>query len=54
MHVNVGDPSGQRYPLGDGGFTRWTQELAGNRKEWLLVSGAGSELIAKRFGDARV
>jgi hypothetical protein len=49
LHVMVTDPEGNRYPLADGGFTDWTQRLGGNRKERLLVSGAGSELIAKRF-----
>lgn len=49
LHLNATDPSGQRHPLGDGGFTNWTQRLVGNRKERILVSGAGSELISKRF-----
>jgi hypothetical protein len=49
LHLDVTDPSGQRFNLADGGFTGWTQRLVGNRKERLLVSGAGSELIAKRF-----
>ena len=49
LHLNVTDPTGERYPLADGGFTDWTRRLAGNGKERLLVSGAGSELIAKRF-----
>jgi hypothetical protein len=49
MHVNVTDPEGQRYPFADGGFTDWTQRIAGNRKERMMVSGAGSELVAKRF-----
>lgn len=31
----------------DGGFTSWTQELLGSRKERLLISGIGSELILK-------
>ena len=32
--------------LGDGGFTDWTAQLLGNRKERLLVSGYGVDRLA--------
>ena len=38
-----------RYPLVDGGFTDWTQKLLQSRKERLLISGIGSELLCQHF-----
>lgn len=35
----------------DGGFTDWTQRLLSDRKERLLTSGTGLELLALAFGD---
>ena len=32
--------------VGDGGFVQWTQHLLGNRKERLLISGIGLDLLA--------
>jgi len=40
---------GASFPVGDGGFTTWTQTLLGDRKERLLTSGLGTELLLKRF-----
>lgn len=40
---------GARYPVVDGGFTAWTARLLGNRKERLLVSGAGSEFLCNVY-----
>ena len=40
---------GVALPVGDGGFTPWTQRLLGDRKERLLTSGLGLELLLKRF-----
>ncbi len=37
------------YPVVDGGFTDWTARLLGNRKERLLISGIGSEFVAKTY-----
>lgn len=42
-------PDGIRYPVTDGGFTDWTARLMGNRKERLLISGIGSELVCKKY-----
>jgi hypothetical protein len=49
FRVNVVDSEGLCLPLADGGFTDWTQRLANNAKERLLISGAGSEAICKRY-----
>jgi hypothetical protein len=37
----------------DGGFTAWTQALLSDRKERLLASAFGSELVAKLYGPHR-
>ncbi|MBB6669906.1 hypothetical protein [Cohnella nanjingensis] len=37
--INVNDVS-----IVDGGFVDWTQQLLGNKKERLLISGAGIDL----------
>ncbi|HRI60162.1 MAG TPA: hypothetical protein PK228_10580 [Saprospiraceae bacterium] len=38
---------GAELEIADGGFTDWTQRLSGNRKERLLISGMGLELLYK-------
>jgi hypothetical protein len=38
--------AGQRLEIGDGGFVDWTQQLIGNRKERLLISGFGVDKLA--------
>lgn len=37
----------QAYPIIDGGFTNWTQQLSNNRKERFLGSGLGLEFLCK-------
>lgn len=37
----------EEIEIADGGFTDWTQQLSGNRKERLLISGMGVELLYK-------
>jgi hypothetical protein len=49
FRIDATDREGERYPLGDGGLTNWTQALLDNKKERLLVSGIGTELICKRY-----
>lgn len=49
LHIEVENDARGPIQLGDGGFTRWTQELLGNRKERLLTSAFGSELAVKLF-----
>jgi hypothetical protein len=36
----------EAFELGDGGFVTWTQQLLGNRKERLLISGVGIDRMA--------
>jgi hypothetical protein len=45
-------PDGSRWPVGDGGFSRWTAELLGNRKERFLASAIGSELVCKALSES--
>jgi hypothetical protein len=37
------------YDLVDGGFTDWTKKLLSNKKERLMTSGIGTELLLKAF-----
>lgn len=41
----------EELEIADGGFTDWTQRLSGNRKERLLISGMGLELLYKMRND---
>ncbi|MGW4381457.1 hypothetical protein [Kitasatospora sp. NPDC004531] len=43
IHVTV---DGRRLEVADGGFVDWTQQLTGNRKERLLISGFGVDRLA--------
>ena len=45
--IVIPDLKGSNIEIADGGFTDWTQQLAGNRKERLLISGVGLELLYK-------
>jgi hypothetical protein len=38
------------HSLADGGTTDWTQRLLSDRKERLLVSGIGTEMLARFLG----
>jgi hypothetical protein len=38
---------GQEINIGDGGFLDWTQHLSNNKKERMLASGLGLELLIK-------
>jgi len=42
----VAGSGGDAVEVGDGGFTDWTRQLAGNRKERLLIGGLGVDRIA--------
>jgi hypothetical protein len=44
--IHAGGGPGQMREVGDGGFVQWTQHLLGNRKERLLISGIGLDLLA--------
>jgi|GEM_PF-7063181 len=47
--ISAQNSNGQIYPLVDGGFTDWTQQLVSSKKERLLVSGVGTELLCSNF-----
>lgn len=47
--MNAQNAAGQEFNLADGGCTDWTQLLMQNRKERLLISGIGSEILCKCF-----
>jgi hypothetical protein len=49
LRISPQAPDGNRYPVGDGGFTDWTARLLGNQKERLLISGIGSEFVCKKY-----
>ena len=46
VRISIDTPAGERLELVDGGFTDWTQQLLGNRKERLLITGIGLERLA--------
>jgi hypothetical protein len=49
LRIGARAPDGTLLPLGDGGFTTWTETLLGDRKERFLATGIGLELLCKRF-----
>jgi hypothetical protein len=49
FRINVVDIEGLDLPLGDGGFTDWTQRLLSDGKERLLATGIANELACKRY-----
>ena len=49
LRITVETIAGELLELVDGGFTDWTQQLLGNRKERLLISGIGLERLAAAF-----
>jgi hypothetical protein len=49
FHVCAENRAGSDVQLADGGFTDWTQQLVGSRKERLLISGIGSERVVSSF-----
>jgi hypothetical protein len=48
VHVDVGDGA---TALVDGGLTDWTQRLLADRKERLMISGVGSELVCSLLAE---
>lgn len=48
--INAENKKGIPFSLTDGGFTDWTQQFLNNKKERLLISGFGTELICLFFG----
>ncbi|NML40112.1 hypothetical protein HHL17_23135 [Chitinophaga sp. G-6-1-13] len=45
--VLIQPEQGPEMEIADGGFTDWTQQLTGNRKERCLISGIGLSLLIK-------
>ena len=48
--VNAENKKGIHFSLADGGFTNWTQQYLNNKKERLLISGFGAEMVSLFFG----
>lgn len=51
FHVHAIDPAGAKIQLADGGFVDWAEQLLGNRKERMAISGAGSDRVVALAGD---
>lgn len=49
VHVVLSHPDGRELPVGDGGFTTWTQSLLNDRKERLLTGALGTEFLYRVF-----
>jgi hypothetical protein len=49
LAIDASNARGTRVNLADGGFTDWTQRLLANRRERLLVSGMGLDLLERVF-----
>jgi hypothetical protein len=49
FHIYTRSLSGTEHELADGGFTDWTQQLLGDKKERLLTSGISTERICSQF-----
>ena len=45
--IVIAGPDGREIEIADGGFTDWTQQLSGFRKERFLISGLGLEMLFK-------
>jgi hypothetical protein len=52
VHVVLRHPDGREMPVGDGGFTTWTQSLLNDRKERLLTGALGTEFLYRAFRPA--
>ena len=49
FHIYATNVAGTEFELIDGGFTTWTQQVLGNSKERLLISGLGTERLCSQF-----
>lgn len=50
FHIFASNQDGNMIQLADGGAVDWAANLLGNRKEAMVTSGIGSELMQKLFG----
>lgn len=49
FHLKLKNKAGKKFMLADGGFVNWTQQLLNDKKERLLTSAIGIELMARQF-----
>lgn len=49
FHIKLKNNLGQEFMLADGGLVNWTQRLLGDKKERLMTSGIGTELMCRVF-----
>lgn len=49
FHIYATNKDGRQIQLSDGGVSDWTQRLLVNRKERVLTSGFGAELVQRSF-----
>jgi histidyl-tRNA synthetase len=49
FHIKVSNSSGEKFMLADGGFVDWTRRILADKKERLLTSAIGIELLARAF-----
>jgi histidyl-tRNA synthetase len=49
FHIKMTNDRGESFMLADGGFVQWTQRLLGDKKERLLTSAIGIELLCRLF-----
>jgi hypothetical protein len=49
LRISATNHTGETFPLADGGFLRWTQALLSDRRERMLASGIGTDLVCTRY-----
>ncbi|MBS2010432.1 MAG: ATP phosphoribosyltransferase regulatory subunit [Cyanobacteria bacterium SZAS TMP-1] len=49
FHIKTSNNAGQSFMIADGGFVDWTRRLLGDKKERLMTSAIGTELICRMF-----
>lgn len=49
FHIKMQNSAGESFMLADGGFVKWTQQLLGDKKERLMTSAIGTELMCRLF-----
>lgn len=54
FHLKMKNDRGQTFMLADGGMIDWTKQLLCDKKERLLTSAIGSELICRMFRRSQV
>lgn len=49
FHIRMTNHRGESFMIADGGFVKWTQLLLGDKKERLMTSAIGTELMCRMF-----